>query len=221
MKHRSDKYIAGSRTYPGPQPYKLGCSGSRFQLQLASPPLPPSLAPHYASHPHESCQQTLPIFMSSISEPQISPTDGTDSPANDSLIGHPAGGDPCVASDGDSSTGDSPSLSIPCPLTSTPIHSRYNTTERFGLNDFNRSRIHVALATSMAPYILGPMPPKTFLDHFLPLDCLPKDTPSFQKGMFTSLLPPTDTTGAAGASGGTTPYKALVCPPLPDTYLLS
>ena len=27
----SDKYIAGSRTYPGPQPYKLGCSGSRFQ----------------------------------------------------------------------------------------------------------------------------------------------------------------------------------------------
>src|SRR5712671_1791723 len=28
----SDKYIAGSRTYPGPQPYKLGCSGSRFHL---------------------------------------------------------------------------------------------------------------------------------------------------------------------------------------------
>src|SRR6266853_1681077 len=28
---RSDKYIAGSRTYPGPQPYKLACSGSRFQ----------------------------------------------------------------------------------------------------------------------------------------------------------------------------------------------
>src|SRR5712672_3965325 len=26
----SDKYIAGSRTYPGPQPYKLGCSGSWF-----------------------------------------------------------------------------------------------------------------------------------------------------------------------------------------------
>jgi hypothetical protein len=34
MKHRSDKYIAGSRTYPGPQPYKLGCSGSWFQRWL-------------------------------------------------------------------------------------------------------------------------------------------------------------------------------------------
>src|SRR5712672_758100 len=28
----SDKYIAGSRTYPGPQPYKLGCSGGQFQM---------------------------------------------------------------------------------------------------------------------------------------------------------------------------------------------
>src|SRR5882762_1317009 len=32
---RSDKYIAGSRTYPGPQPYKLGCSRSRFQFHTA------------------------------------------------------------------------------------------------------------------------------------------------------------------------------------------
>src|SRR5882762_1202079 len=30
MKCRSGKYIAGSRTYPGPQPYKLGCSRSQF-----------------------------------------------------------------------------------------------------------------------------------------------------------------------------------------------
>src|SRR5712672_4226044 len=46
----SDKYIAGSRTYPGPQPYKLGCSGSRFHLLLLHQGLFPSCTLSLCSH---------------------------------------------------------------------------------------------------------------------------------------------------------------------------
>lgn len=149
----------------------------------------------------------------------MSPTDATGSLADDSLIGHPADGDP--GGPFDSSPLPYNQSSSSAGLTSTPIHSRYDTTERFGINDFSRSRIHTVLAANVAPYILGPMPPDAFLDQFLPVHSIsiPDCTPSFQVGMFTSLLPllsptATDATGASGgASGGTNPYNALVCPP--------
>jgi len=150
--------------------------------------------------------------MSSISEPEISPAD--DSPTCDPPIGHPSARDPHQ------------SFSA-----STPIHSRYHTTERYGISSFSRGHIHTVLAVNVAPYILGPMPPDAFLDRFLPSRSIsiPEGTPSFQAGMFTSLLPPANARGASGAAGETgtaaatdatgasgatrpTPYKALVCP---------
>jgi len=110
------------------------------------------------------------------------------------------------------------------------------------MNDFSRHRIRAVLAANIAPYILGPMPPDAFLDRFLPSHSIsiPESTPSFQAGMFTSLLPPTNTTGATGATAGATsaaagargaagatatgasgatkpnPYKALVYPSWPE-----
>lgn len=90
------------------------------------------------------------------------------------------------------------------------------------------------LAVNIAPYILGPMPPDAFLDRFLPSDSIsiPEGTPSFQAGMFRSLLPPIRCTGATGATGATatgatdaigasgatqpTPYAAVVCPSRPE-----
>jgi hypothetical protein len=93
------------------------------------------------------------------------------------------------------------------------------------MNDFSRGRIRTELATNIAPFILGPMPPDAFLDRFLPSHSIfvPEGTSNFQAGMFTSLLPPTDATGttdaiATGASGVTkpTPYDALVCPSWPE-----
>jgi len=85
------------------------------------------------------------------------------------------------------------------------------------------------LAINIASYILGPMPPDAFLDQFLPLDSIsiPKGIPSFQVGMFRSLLSPishTSTTGVTGAASATdpisvssttqltlSPYQAVVC----------
>jgi hypothetical protein len=151
--------------------------------------------------------------MISVSKPQISPAD-------DSLTCDPHA--PALYPSA------SPSIS-PC----TPIHSRFDTTERYGMNDLNRSRIRTELAINIAPYILGPMPPDTFLDRFLPSQSIsvPEGTSNFQAGMFTSLLPP-DATGATDASGAPsatdatgasasgvtkpTPYRALVCPSWPE-----
>jgi hypothetical protein len=163
--------------------------------------------------------------MSSVSKP-ITPAD--DSLTCDLPIGLQPAGDSCVESvDGlladCPSAGDPPSCNQAI-STCTPIHSCYNTTERFGINDPSRNHIRPVLAVNIAPYILGPMPPDAFLDRFLPSHSIsiPEGTPNFQAGMFTSLLPPTgatsatdatDATGATGSSGATkpTPYKAIVC----------
>jgi hypothetical protein len=163
--------------------------------------------------------------MSSVSKP-ITPAD--DSLTCDLPIGLQPAGDSCVESiDGlladCPSAGDPPSCNQAI-STCTPIHSHYNTTERFGINDLSRNHIHPVLAVNIAPYILGPMPPGAFLDRFLPSHSIfiPEGTPNFQAGMFTSLLPPTSATsatdaadarGATGASSATKPtsYKAMVC----------
>jgi len=111
-----------------------------------------------------------------FSQPQISPAD--DSPSDDP------------------------------PSFKTPIHSCYDTTEQYGINDLSREHIFPVLAINIAPYILGPMPSDAFLDQFFPLDSIsiPKGIPSFQVGMFRSLLPPipyTGTTGVTGAASAT------------------
>jgi hypothetical protein len=135
--------------------------------------------------------------MSSVSKP-ITPTD--DSLTWDLPIGLQPTGDSCVESV-DGLLADCPSAGDPpsCDQvisTCTPIHSCYNTTERFGINDLSRIRIRPMLAANIAPYILGPMPPDAFLDRFLPLHSIsiPEGTPNFQAGMFTSLLPRTGAT---------------------------
>lgn len=161
--------------------------------------------------------------MNSVSKPQISAAD--DSLTSDLPIGH---GDVDGLLAGRPSAGDPPSCNQTI-STCTPIHSRYNTTDRYGINDFSRHRIRTALAVNIAPYILGPMPPDAFLDRFLPLHSIPipEGTPSFQAGMFSSLLPHTDATGTSGAAGATdatgasdatklTPYKAMVRPSWPE-----
>jgi hypothetical protein len=144
--------------------------------------------------------------MTPASEPQISPADG-------SLMSNPPtfpGDPPCNHS------------TSAC----TPIHSRYHTTERYGISNFSRDNLFTALADNISPYILGPMPPGAFLDRFLPLHSLsvPEDTPSFQEGILAGMLPPTGATGAAsrtgaadaadaaGANGATKfcPYTAIV-----------
>ena len=72
------------------------------------------------------------------------------------------------------------------------------------------------------------MPPDAFLDRFLPSHSIsiPEGMPNFQEGIFASMLPPTDATGAAGRTGaagatdataasGVTkpgPYSAIVRP---------
>ncbi|KAF8489665.1 hypothetical protein F5888DRAFT_1870140 [Russula emetica] len=146
--------------------------------------------------------------MSSVSKPEILPAD--DSPICDLPIGHPPAGDPCVGGAGCPSTaGDLPSCNQSI-FACTPIHSHYNTTARYGINCLDRTCVGKVLAISVAPYILGPMPPDTFLDRFLPLDFISiPGPPSFQTGMFTNLLPPTNATGAAGVTKKPTSYKAL------------
>ena len=120
----------------------------------------------------------------------------------------PADGSPTSAGDPHQHQSSSASRS------GTPIHSHYYTTEQYGISSFSRG--HTVLATNVAPCILGPMPPDAFLDRFLPshsisIPKLSEGTTSFQVGMFTSLLPPPNATGASGATQPT-PYKALVCP---------
>ena len=125
--------------------------------------------------------------MSSVSEPQIIPTD--ESLTCNLPTGHPTTGDPPY------------NQSMPA---CTPIHSNYHTTGCYGIDDFAKESVLNTLVANIAPYILGPMPPDAFLDQFLP-SCstsIPEGTPSFQEGMFTSLLPPTNVTGVTGAAGG-------------------
>ena len=50
-----------------------------------------------------------------------------------------------------------------------------------------RTDILSRLADEMIPYLVGPIPVKGFLDHFLPKDG--SSTPTFKKGMFKELIP--------------------------------
>jgi hypothetical protein len=154
--------------------------------------------------------------MSSVSKPQIPPAD--DSLTCDPPTGQPAG-DPCDGGllTGCPSAGDPPSCnqSISACTPTDWSDSHYYTTDCFGIKNYDRERISTMLATNIAPYILGPMPPDAFLDQFLPLRTISiPGPPSFQAGMFTTLLPPTNAADVTRAAGATkpTPYQALVCP---------
>jgi hypothetical protein len=94
MKHRSDKYIASSRTYPGPQPYKLGCSGSRFHKVCHHWAMPTAHPPALRSSTSPPIHRNSTIFIiSSQSKLDSSVTSGPPRTPSSSS-GHTCDGSP-------------------------------------------------------------------------------------------------------------------------------
>ena len=96
----------------------------------------------------------------------------------------------------------------PGPLLSpnTPIHTRTATTDRFDPKFQDRDFVFQRLSEEMAPYFVGPMPPKVFLDHFLPDASPNQPIDIFKAGMFSGLMQ---------ASSEAEMHATFVCP---DAY---
>ena len=80
-----------------------------------------------------------------------------------------------------------PSGALPIP--ETLIHRRSTTTDWFDGGKFlTRNVAFPLLSKEMAPYFVGPMPPKDFLNYFLPKDLSNPSSSIFQPKMFTRLM---------------------------------
>ena len=66
----------------------------------------------------------------------------------------------------------------------TPVHTRSSTTGYLrGTKHLTQDQIYNIMSEEMAPFFLGPMPPRDFISTFLP-----SSRPSlFQPGMFDAL----------------------------------
>ena len=64
---------------------------------------------------------------------------------------------------------------------------RGKTTDRFDTKFEGRDDIYMRLSQEMAPYFVGPIPPKKFLDHFLPEAPSNCSSSHFEPGMFSQM----------------------------------
>ena len=77
----------------------------------------------------------------------------------------------------------------PCPVSipETPIHMMSKTTERFDRPFYNRDTILQRLSREMAPFFIGPISPRVFLDSFLPMDPPVHSSSTFKPGILSEL----------------------------------
>ena len=61
------------------------------------------------------------------------------------------------------------------------------TTERFDRPFYNRDTILQRLSGEMAPFFVGPISPRVFLDSFLPTGLLVRSSSTFKPGILSEL----------------------------------
>ena len=84
------------------------------------------------------------------------------------------------------------------------IHRRSTTTDQFDGGKFlTRDVAFPLLSKEMAPYFVGPMPPKDFLNYILPKDLSNPSSSILQLKMFAGLME---------VASEANMYTAFVCP---------
>jgi hypothetical protein len=80
--------------------------------------------------------------------------------------------------------------SAPALSPSTPIQPRLASTALFSSTQRFRDKSYTAMGNEMKGYVVGPMPPQTFLDVFFPTDKLPNlgTVSSFKVGHYSTTV---------------------------------